>query len=171
MTLFLVRPRPAALAGWWGALLLVPLALAGVGLLWPAPEATGPPAGYVAPVLAPVAPSAPQVATAADLAAAGKVTFAADSAQLTGPSALTVGRVAHILGSGSGAAVVITGYAADTPGPPAVAQRLSEQRASVVADALVSAGVDRARITTGGRGAADPLGTPAASRRVEIRMR
>ena len=67
--------------------------------------------------------------------------------------------------------MVLTGYAADAPGPASVAQRLSEQRASVVADALVAEGVDRARIVALGRGAADPLGSPAASRRVEISLR
>jgi outer membrane protein OmpA-like peptidoglycan-associated protein len=171
MVLSLARPRPAARAGWWGALVLIPLALAGVGLLWPAPETTGPLAIRVAPVPAPLEPSEPRVAVIASLASAGAITFDADRAELTGPSALTVARVAHILGTGAGAGVVITGYAADTPGPPAVAQRLSEQRASVVADALVSAGVERARIVAAGRGAADPLSTPAASRRVEISVR
>jgi outer membrane protein OmpA-like peptidoglycan-associated protein len=171
MTLSLARPRPAARAGWWGALVLVPLALAGVGLLWPAPQTTGPLAIHVAPVPALVEPSEPRVATAAALASAGTITFDADHAELTGSSALTVARMAKILGTGAGAGVVVTGYAADAPGPPAVAQRLSEQRASAVADALVSAGVDRARVVAGGRGAADPLATPAASRRVEISLR
>jgi peptidoglycan-binding protein ArfA len=171
MTLPLARPRPAARAGWWGALVLVPLALAGVGLLWPAPQTTGPLAIHVAPVPAPLEPSEPRVATVAALASAGTITFDADSAALTGASALTVARAAQILGTGAGAGVVITGYAADTPGPAVVAQHLSEQRASVVADALVSAGVDRARIVASGRGAANPLATPAASRRVEISLR
>ncbi|MBA3907371.1 MAG: OmpA family protein [Pseudonocardiales bacterium] len=150
---------------------MVPPALAGVGLWWPAPETTGPPAIHVAPAPAPLEPAEPPVRIAAALTSAGTITFAADSAVLTGSSAATVGRVAHILGTGAGAGVAITGYAADTPGPAAVAQQLSERRASVVADALVNAGVDRARIVAGGRGAADPLSTPAASRRVEISLR
>jgi outer membrane protein OmpA-like peptidoglycan-associated protein len=170
MTISLARPRRAARAGWWGALVVVPVVLACIGLLWPAPQTTGPLASHVAPVPAPLEPSEPRVATAAALASAGTITFDADSAALTGASALTVARVAQILGTGARAGVVITGYAADTPGPPAFAQRLSEQRASVVADALVSAGVDRARIVESGRGAANPLGTPATSRRVEISL-
>ncbi|MDT7554919.1 MAG: peptidoglycan-binding protein ArfA, partial [Pseudonocardiales bacterium] len=141
MTLSLARPRPAARAGWWGALLLVPLALAGFGLLWPAPQVAVPSAVSVAPAPSPLEPPAP---TAAAVAAAGPITFAADRAELGGSSALTVQRVAHILGTGPGIGVVLTGYAADAPGPAAVAQRLSERRASVVADALVTAGVDRA---------------------------
>lgn len=171
MTLSLARPRPAARAGWWVALAVVPLVLAGVGLLWPAPQSSGPFAIHVAPAPALLEPSEPRVTTAAALASAGPITFDADSAALAGPSALVVGRVARVLGTGPGAGIVVTGYAADTPGPPAVAQRLSQQRASVVADALVSAGVDRERIIAVGRGAADPLATPAASRRVEISLR
>ena len=171
MTLSLARPRPAARAGWWGALILVPLALAGVGLVWPAPQTAGPFAVPVAPVPSALHPSQPRVTTAAALAAAGTITFAADRAELGGPSALTVQRVAHLLGAEPGVGVVLTGYAADAPGPASVAQRLSEQRASVVADALVAEGVDRARIVALGRGAADPLASPAASRRVEISLR
>jgi OOP family OmpA-OmpF porin len=167
MTLSLARPRPAARAGWWGALILVPLALAGFGLLWPAPQAAAP----LAVSVAPAAPLEPPVPTAVALAAAGPITFAADRAELGGSSALTAQRVAHILGTGPGVGVVLTGYAADAPGPAAVAQRLSEQRASVVAAALVTAGVDRARIVAVGRGAADPLASPSASRRVEISLR
>ena len=171
MTLSLARPRPAARAGWWGALILVPLALACIGLLWPAPQATGPLAVPTAPVLSPLQPSQPRATTAAALAAAGTITFAADRAELSGPSALTVQRVAQVLDAEPAIGVVLTGYAADAPGPAAVAQQLSEQRASVVADALVAAGVDRARMVAVGRGAADPLASPAVSRRVEISLR
>lgn len=170
MAVHLARPRPLALAGWWGALLVIPLALAGVGLMWPAPETAGPLAISVGPAPAPLEPSEPRVAVAAALASAGTVTFDADRADLTGPSANTVERIAHILGTGAGPRIVLTGYAADAPGPAVVAQRLSEQRASVVADALVSAGIDRSRVVATGRGAADPLATPAASRRVEISL-
>ncbi len=49
-----------------------------------------------------------------------------------------------------------------------MAQRLSERRAQVVVDALVAAGVRRERLVAVGRGATDPLATPALSRRVEI---
>jgi outer membrane protein OmpA-like peptidoglycan-associated protein len=168
MTLSLARPRLVARAGWWGALILVPLALAGLGLLWLAPQVAGPLAVSVAPAPSPLEPPGP---TAAALAAAGPITFAADRAELSGSSALTVQRVAHILGTEPGIGVVLTGYAADAPGPAVVAQRLSEQRASVVADALVGAGVDRSRIVAVGRGAADPLASASASRRVEISVR
>lgn len=174
MALYLARPRPLALAGWWGALLVIPLVLAGAGLTWPGSEIAGPLAISVGPAPAALEPSQPRVAVAAALASAGTITFDADRADLTGPGAATVQAIARVLGTGAGAkvgvGVVLTGYAADTPGPAAVAQRLSEQRASVVADALVSAGIDRSRIVVTGRGAADPLATPAASRRVEISL-
>jgi len=69
----------------------------------------------------------------------------------------------------AGPRFTVAGYAADTPGPPQVAQRLSERRAQVVVDALVAAGVRRERLVVAGRGSADPLATPAQSRRVEIK--
>jgi hypothetical protein len=105
------------------------------------------------------------VTLAAALASAGTVTFAADRTELVGPSAATVERVARLLGAGPGPRIALTGYAADAPGPAAVAQRLSEQRSAVVADALVAAGVDRDRLVTTGRGVADPLATPEQARR------
>ena len=113
--------------GWWGALLVVPLALAAFGMLWPVPQ-TLRPLDAVAPVPAPLDPGAQRVTLAAALASAGTVTFAADRTELVGPSAATVERVARLLGAGPGPRVALTGYAADAPGPAAVAQRLSEQR-------------------------------------------
>jgi outer membrane protein OmpA-like peptidoglycan-associated protein len=101
-------------------------------------------------------------------AGAGAITFAADQADLVGPSAAAVARVANLLGGGTGPRVTVTGFAADTPGPADVAQRLSERRAQVVVDALVAAGVRRERLVAVGRGAAAPLATPAQSRRVEF---
>jgi outer membrane protein OmpA-like peptidoglycan-associated protein len=62
----------------------------------------------------------------------------------------------------------VEGHVADTPGGPDVAQRLSDQRAAVVAEALVAAGVPAERITMRGVGAMRPLATPEESRRVEI---
>ncbi len=162
MALHAALPRPA-FGAWWAALVVVPLALAALGLVLVPPLTTTP---LPSPVAVPAAPAAaPPVA----LADTGPVTFAADRAELVGPSATAVAHAAQLLGSGAGPRVTVTGYAADTPGPAAVAQRLSERRAQVVVDALVVAGVRRDRLVAVGRGATDPLATPALSRRVDIR--
>jgi outer membrane protein OmpA-like peptidoglycan-associated protein len=102
------------------------------------------------------------------IVAAAPIVFPADSAELAGPAADTVRRVAELLVAEPAARVDVDGYVADTPGTPEAAQQLSDRRAAVVADQLVAAGVDRGRITATGRGAARPLATTAASRRVEI---
>ena len=165
MALHAALPRPA-LRAWWGAVAVVPLALAGLGIaLLPAPVVplVGAPRTTVA------VPAAPPPAYPAPLAGAGPITFAADRAELVGPSAAAVARVAELLGDAPGPRFTVAGYAADTPGPPEVAQRLSERRAQVVVDALVAGGVRRERLVVAGRGSADPLATPAQSRRVEIK--
>lgn len=169
MALHAAPPRPVARATWLAALIVVPLALAVLGLLWPAPQMLHP-FDNVPPVPAPLDPGPQRVTLAAALASAGSITFAADRADLVGSSATTVERVAHLLGTGPGPQVALTGYAADASGPAEVAQRLSERRAGVVADALVAAGVARDRIVVAGRGTADPLATPEQSRRVEISL-
>jgi len=161
MALHAALPRPA-LRVWWGTVAVVPLALAGLGMaLLPAPVA--------APRTTVAVPAAPAPAYPTSLAGAGPITFAADRAELVGPSAAAVARVAELLGDAPGPRFTVAGYAADTPGPPEVAQRLSERRAQVVVDALVAAGVRRERLVVAGRGSADPLATPAQSRRVEIK--
>jgi outer membrane protein OmpA-like peptidoglycan-associated protein len=170
MALHAAQPRPVARLGWWAAVLMFPLVFAAIGTLWPAPQALHP-SETVAPVPAPLDPGPLRVTMAAALASAGSITFPADRADLAGPSATAVERVAHLLGTGPGPQVAVTGFAADAPGPAEVAQRLSERRAAVVADALVAAGVERDRIVVAGRGTAEPLTTPAQSRRVEVALR
>ena len=166
MALHAALPLPA-LRVWWGAVAVVPLALAGLGMaLLPAPVVVSP---VAAPRTTVAVPAAPAPAFPTSLAGAGPITFAADRAELVGPSAAAVARVAELLGDGPGPRFTVAGYAADTPGPPEVAQRLSERRAQVVVDALVAAGVRRERLVVAGRGSADPLATPAQSRRVEIK--
>ncbi|GAY10303.1 OmpA family protein [Pseudonocardia sp. N23] len=113
-------------------------------------------------------PAGPAAADVTALVAAAPVTFTADSAVLQGPAADTVIRVGQWLAAHPDARVRLTGHAADTPGPPAVAQALSLDRARAVGDALRAAGIDGSRIAVEGRGEADPLPTAAASRRVEI---
>lgn len=173
-------PVSPARAGWWAALVAVPLALAGVALVWPGVPVASP--AVAAPMVAGTAPTA-AVPTApapdhgqraagelASILAGTPITFAADRPELSTQDAGTVARVAAVLRDTPTAAVRVLGYCADTPGSIDVTQRLSEQRAAAVADALVAAGVERPRLTTVGRGAADPLATPAASRRVEIQV-
>ena len=159
MSLHAALPRPA-LRVWWAALVVVPLALAALGLAL-VPQQAAQPLRAIRPLPAP--PSA-----ALAVAGGGGITFAADRAELIEQSVAAVARAAQVLGDGAGPRVTVTGYAADTPGPADVAQRLSERRAQVVVDALVAAGVRRERLVAVGRGAADPLATPALSRRVEI---
>jgi outer membrane protein OmpA-like peptidoglycan-associated protein len=102
------------------------------------------------------------------LVGAAPIVFPPDSAELAGPPADTVRRVAALLAAEPAARVAVDGYVADTPGTPEAAQQLSDRRAAVVVDQLVAGGVDRGRITAAGHGATKPLATVAASRRVEI---
>lgn len=178
---------------WFVALLAVPAVLAGLALLWtgpPAPAAppvaarvTAPPAEppsaspavpatAPAPVVAtdpaPAAPPDPALAEVAQVLATQPIRFTPDSAMLAGPAADTVRRVAELLVAGPAVPVVVEGHVADTPGGPDVVQRLSDQRAAVVTEALVAAGVPPERITARGVGATRPLATPEESRRVEI---
>jgi outer membrane protein OmpA-like peptidoglycan-associated protein len=171
---------------WFAALVMLPAALAGIALLWlgrdlagelstrPAPAATVPPS-VAAPTAAVPTQPPPGVGererVSAGLVAAlaeQPILFDPDSAELTGPSAEAVRRIAALLAAAPEVPVLVEGHVADTPGSPEVAQRLSERRAEVVTDALVAAGVDRARITARGRGAEHPLATPVLSRRVEV---
>lgn len=141
-----------------------------------APDAAAPDAAASAPTAqaptaqAPTAGALPVAEQVAALLAASPVRFAADSAVLEGSAVGTVRALAALLAP-AGVDVVLAGHVADTPGSPEGAQALSERRAAVVADALVAGGVDRARITTVGRGATEPLENRAASRRVEFEIR
>lgn len=144
----------------------------GTGLLPVGPPVTAP--SGVLPTspaadggLAPAARAALAERLAAAVAAV-PITFAPDSAELVGAAAGTAREVARLLAAEPAARVSVEGHVADTPGAPDVAQRLSERRAAVVAEALVAGGVERGRITTTGRAAEQPLATPEASRRVEI---
>lgn len=144
----------------------------------PVAPATGPtPSGGTGTAVGPTTPAGPTPAPEplADrlgrLLADAPVTFAPDRAELTGTTARTVQEVADLLVPEPDVPIAVEGHAADTPGPVEFARRLADRRAEVVTEALVAAGVDRARITTRGLGATQPLATPAASRRVEIRIR
>ncbi len=147
------------LAGWCAVLIGAAVGCSAPPVA-PAADAPGVPA-----VLAP--DRGPRLNTASALAAI-PITFPADSAVISDPDAVRT--AAEVLRADPAANALLVGYTADTAGPPAVAQRLSERRAEAVANALVADGVDRSRLTTVGRGDADPFPTPEASRRVEIQV-
>jgi outer membrane protein OmpA-like peptidoglycan-associated protein len=163
---------------WFVALLVVPAALAGLALVWPGPPAPPPAVAAAAPpvVQAPVVVAAPPPAPPTDplraqlgeLLAAQPIRFEADSAELAGPQAATVQRVAELLATAPEVPVLVEGHVADTPGGLEAGRQLSEQRAAVVAQALVTAGIPTERISTEGLGAERPLATVEESRRVEI---
>jgi outer membrane protein OmpA-like peptidoglycan-associated protein len=168
---------------WWVvALLAVPAVLAGLALLWAGPPPPAVRAGAVPPASPGTSAAAPVVVAApppaehpgpvhaevAPVLAAQPIRFTADSAVLAGPAADTVRRVAELLVAGPAVPVLVEGHVADTPGGPDAVQRLSDERAAVVAEALVAAGVPAERITARGVGATRPLATPEESRRVEI---
>jgi outer membrane protein OmpA-like peptidoglycan-associated protein len=171
---------------WFVALFAVPAVLAGLALLWagpptpatpPSTRAGAPPSASpspppAAPVVVadptPPAPPDPMLAELVELLATQPIRFMADSAELAGPQAGTVRRVAELLVAGPAVPVLVEGHVADTPGGPEAVQQLSDRRAAVVADALVAAGVPAERITARGAGATRPLATPEESRRVEI---
>ncbi|MCE0762643.1 OmpA family protein [Pseudonocardia kujensis] len=166
---------------WIAAAVLVPAVLASIGLLWvrPAPEGPGP--GRGAPVTAP--PSSAAVPTAATapppgvvvdrsgverLLAGAPLLFDGESARLRPATAATVAQLGGMLETMPGVPVRLVGHTADLPGPAERAVRLSRERAEAVAAALLAVGVEPQRITVDGVGDAGPLGTPEASRRVEV---
>jgi outer membrane protein OmpA-like peptidoglycan-associated protein len=173
---------------WWVvAALAVPACLAALALVWagpseppgaradasPAPRAdavaAAPPGALPATPTQAVVPD-PMPGRLAEVLAARPIRFAADSAELTGPSADAVRRVAELIAADPVSRVLVEGYVADTPGGQDEVQRLSDERAAVVAQALVAAGVPAERITARGLGAGRPLATVEESRRVEITL-
>jgi outer membrane protein OmpA-like peptidoglycan-associated protein len=167
---------------WIAVVVLVPAVLAAIGLLWvrPAPDDPGPGA---APVTA--SPSSATVPTAATepppgvaldrsgverLLAGSPLLFDGESARLRPATAATVQQLGGMLEAMPDVPVRLVGHTADLPGPADRAVRLSRARAEAVAAALLAAGVEPQRITVDGVGDAGPLGTPEASRRVEVQL-
>ncbi|EPX84908.1 Outer membrane protein [Rubellimicrobium thermophilum DSM 16684] len=101
------------------------------------------------------------------------ILFATDSAALTPTLQNDLRAVAASLNRYPNTTVNVIGHA-DSTGPAAYNQNLSEQRARAVANVLISAGVDPRRINVIGRGEDAPIAsnqTPEgrqANRRVEI---
>jgi outer membrane protein OmpA-like peptidoglycan-associated protein len=159
------------LAGWAAAAVVLPAVLAAVGTGWVrAPAGVAPAAGPGTVAVPNSGGARPDGAGAqvAALLATRPLLFDGERADLRPDTAEAVGGVAEMLARAPQEPVRLVGHTADLPGPPDRAVALSRQRAEVVAAALAAAGIDRSRITVDGVGDAEPLGTPEASRRVEV---
>lgn len=150
----------------------------------PAVAALAPPPAP-APVPAPVVLPAPAPAPVQRVSFTAESLFGFDSAQLQPEGRTALDRLARSLGGARLDTMAVTGHT-DRLGPTAYNLTLSLQRADAVKDYLVrTAGLDGQRITTEGRGEADPV-TPRgdcpgarsprvitclqADRRVDIRV-
>jgi outer membrane protein OmpA-like peptidoglycan-associated protein len=89
------------------------------------------------------------------------------SAAIDPPALKAIGAAAQFAKDHPDAVVKVTGYA-DPTGSAAANDYMSRARAQVVADQLVTNGVDRARVVIGAQGATDFTLTSQESRRVEI---
>lgn len=103
------------------------------------------------------------------------ITFAYNSAQVQPQFRQTLDQVADILSQYKQTYIDVYGHT-DSTGSAEYNQRLSEQRATSVADYLASRGVQPARIGTRGFGKSQPIASNdteegrAANRRVEIKI-
>lgn len=101
------------------------------------------------------------------------VLFEFGRADLTGGSRQAVGSIARVASRASGRLLSIEGHT-DSVGSPDYNQRLSEQRARSVADALIARGVSESRVRTRGFGEDRPIASNSSdegrrrNRRVEV---
>lgn len=101
------------------------------------------------------------------------VLFEFDSARLTPRAREDARYIANVLGDVSHRSLSVEGHT-DSIGTFEYNQKLSEQRARSVADALSASGVSRSRIVTRGYGESDPIASNATdegrrrNRRVEV---
>jgi outer membrane protein OmpA-like peptidoglycan-associated protein len=157
-------------------LLLLPLMVTACSKAAETPQAPAGPGAQSAPVaLAPA--SAPQNAAGPLVVdqKAGRVTtrrgssatemivdlpsdvlFPYDSAKLAAGAGVALTRTARIIAEGGPGPITINGYT-DGKGEDDYNLKLSEKRARAVADWLTDHGVDEKRITTHGRGKANPV--------------
>jgi outer membrane protein OmpA-like peptidoglycan-associated protein len=89
------------------------------------------------------------------------------SAAIDPPAAGAITQAAQWAKDHPADAIKVTGYA-DTTGSATANDYMSRTRAQVVADQLVTDGVDRSRIVVGAQGATSFTQTSQESRRVEI---
>lgn len=101
------------------------------------------------------------------------VLFEFGSAELRPAAKRTVKQISEVLKSGNGRRISVEGHT-DSIGTIAFNQRLSQQRASNVADQLVKEGISRSRIASRGFGESNPIATNMTdygrqrNRRVEV---
>lgn len=86
----------------------------------------------------------------------GSTAFASGQARLEPEVARHLGKLVQFVQSAPDKPVLIEGYT-DSSGSAERNTELSRQRAGAVRDALVAAGVDAARVSVAGRGAANPV--------------
>lgn len=127
----------------------------------PPPVAAAPPAPPAPPVVAVAAPAAlpppPAPAPARRVSFTAESLFGFDSAQLQPDGKSSLDTFARSLAGARLDTIAVIGHT-DRLGTPAYNQTLSLQRADAVKGYLVSAtGLDASRITTEGRGEADPV--------------
>ncbi|MNP58287.1 Outer membrane porin F precursor [compost metagenome] len=105
----------------------------------------------------------------------GAVMFAYDSAELTSSADSQLQALISKLNASSVASVKVIGHT-DSRGSDAYNQTLSEQRASSVAEYLISQGLSPSKVTSMGRGESEPIADNdteagrAQNRRVELHL-
>ena len=133
-------------------------------------SAETPPASTVTP------PTPSSLSLAERLAAAGNITFETASAEITEPGFAIIDGVAAILADAPSLPVEVHGHT-DSDGDATVNQRLSQERAQAVVDALIERGVAPDRLTSIGFGESDPIEPNitaegrAKNRRIEFALR
>lgn len=101
------------------------------------------------------------------------VSFESGSAELADGSEAALDRLARTLAEHPSARIRVEGHS-DALGPPAANEALSRERAAAVKAALVSRGIDAARVEVSGRGESEPVASNAdpegrmRNRRIEI---
>ncbi|MDD7939957.1 OmpA family protein [Actinomycetospora lutea] len=128
------------------------------------PDATPRPAGRSGP------DTAVLQGTVDELLATAPLRFPADSATPAPEAGASVSRLAAVLRASPGPPVTVEGHTAPAGDDTGDAQALSQQRAEEVVRRLEAAGVPAGSLTAVGVGAARPLASLDASRRVEIRV-
>jgi outer membrane protein OmpA-like peptidoglycan-associated protein len=139
----------------------------------PTPTSVAAPTSAAAPKSAPAGfdPATKQALQAriAALVATTPITFNPNSPQLTPQGSATLAQVLAVVKAAPAARLELDGYVAPGRGNGLLnAQQLSDQRAAVVLDAMVAAGVPADHLTARGRGENTTATDRALARRVDI---